>query len=131
MLEAIRQATGPVWAFLAQVGMLLGISVPIEDAQKKMEASGASKDVVDAAVKAAVFEDFDAFWHYCQEAHEPESDPYWSLIYELQLFLSSPSWGRAVKVARAIRLCETDERVVAACLVAATGARPVRAIAEE
>jgi hypothetical protein len=130
MLEAIlKTPAGPLWAFLAQVGMLLGIPICIRDVEKKMEATGASEEVVDAAVKAAVFEDFDAFWHYSHEASGEEAN-YWELIYELQLFLSSPSWGRAVKVARAILPCN-DERVIAACLVAATGARPVRAIAEE
>ena len=92
MLEAIRRASGPLWAFLAQVGMLLDIPICIRDVQKKMEALGASNDVVDAAVKAAVFGDFDAFWHHSHEASGEEAN-YWELIYELQLFLSSPSWG--------------------------------------
>ena len=105
MLEAIlKTPAGPLWAFLTQVAMLLGVPVSIRDVQEKMEASGASEEVMNAAVEAAVFDDFDTFWHHSHEASGEEGH-YWELIYELQLFMSSPSWGRAVKVARALRPC--------------------------
>jgi hypothetical protein len=134
MLEAIRQATGPVWAFLVRVATLLEISVSIREIGDRLRAAKAAPETIKGAREAALVFDANALDSHIRAALEDEGDPQWdrlwALYHELSVFIFRPSWGTAKKLAQALSLCENED-VIAAVLVAATTAAPRPAFAEE
>jgi hypothetical protein len=141
MLKAIYEASfGPIWAFLVRVALELGVFVPREEVLDKMEEAGASEDRFFKAADMVQYYDGPAFLEVVErtlhdlgrdvEEEGAQRSLLWTAAIELEHFLRGPRWSNAIRVARAIRPCN-DERVIAACLVAAMTARPIVAIADE
>jgi len=141
MLKAIYEAAfGPVWAFLIRMALGLEIFVPREEVIEKMEAAGASEDRFFKAADMVQYYEGPAFLEVVERTlHDLGRDVgeegaqrslLWTAAIRMEHFLRGPRWSNAIRVARAIRLCN-DERVIAACLVAAMTARPIVAIADE
>ena len=141
MVEAIKKIeAGPLWAFLIKVATLLHIPVDGPDMREKLEAAldywGGPPSIVSKAMLAAVRYDDeelhgllkDALIH-ARRGRDPEWDRYYQVRSRLEDFLHGPSWSRAMAVAARLRDCKDE--AVAACLLAATTARDVRAFAVE
>ena len=141
MLEAIYEASfGPIWAFLIRMALELGVFVPREEVLEKMEAAGASEDRFFKAADMTQYYEGPAFLEVVERTlHDLGRDVgeegaqrslLWTAAIRMEHFLRGPSWSNAIRVARAILPCN-DDRVIAACLLAAMIARPIVAIADE